>query len=1225
MPAQPSLILIGTQDVDVLQLRGNTARRRQPQPLDVAAIEDDERLNAIVDSATSEGRTTPRLGHSLEGSPQDALQDSDDSALAALMGKPSAQHLTGSVKTGGVLARLGDDMRLTGLLGPTEEKQQLTFDPVMAPSSYAWTLPNMGYSYIVPVRDTSSLQEHRCELDAFQCSAALTAYRAQLSCQCCYRWQEALDLFSMEPMALQSTVCCNSALGAWALGSHWSEALELLGRCRGDVVSCSCALSACAKAHAWQAALALMQEMMAKELQADEVCYNTLIAACGRGGQWLLALEALQELMQKMHPSNASFSSAISACEKAFRWEQALVLLEAQPRPQLSAVNAAISACEKCSRWQEALLLFEGMPRRQLSPDRISFNAVLRALPWRLSLSLLAQMPLSRVDPDGATLNTVISVCEKALQWQVVLELLQLRGRSSQNATDLHHEAWRLARQPPTARAARAARALARSCRGRAKALGPKELVSLLRSFASMLVTDHHLLAEAEEALADKLGGGVLQTQELANLAWACSMSTSTSSGSMLQVLQDALVQRGSALLQDCAATVRRDPRARDFAEGMLGVVWSLHFADLLSPQFLNFARAALHRLCPEFGLPAPGHLYMWRSVSSPQLLLEAQDTLVVLKPAGWQVDDASGPISEDVCRLSGFVQGMAPLRRFPLLGDDAFGHGFLHRLDVPTSGLILVATNHRSFYDLRLQLASGSLLRDYTVLCHGFVARHSVRAPVHWWTDGRDSSSSVARALSLLGIRIGTGRKHQIRVHLAHVGHAVVRDGRYSSQSTHLADAWCPQNFLHRSSLRFTAGRYIQVAELSRPFDKAAEVLGKISQLRSERDQRNKDLEILHDILGPGPSPSPSKSSRPGPQIVLRARKVPVVALRYQHLQPGSLCYFASIGDATSVQYLLQQAERCADDFFVNSPDSRRCTALHHAAFNGSAEVTEALLQAGADTLLRDAEDRTPLHVAASRGQVEVARLLIGTAVYRLRVAAIRSFQQNRMAPVELWEDPQLAVQRAARQALVDYLRGLEDLWRTLVLAEDRHQFTCLHYSIRDAYAGCFQVFRLLLTSCFEFAEGRQLDEVMSSRRFQLQPGPGLLEILCSKLLDSEAHAIKQEHIRRSRGVRHDIIHHRDVEGLRPLHFAASEGNYRAVQALLTHGAELEAKAALGDAKSPVQVTAFDLAKDDTTRRALARGKNKGKEKPTMAAEMQCQHVNEHHAQSAVPTRESA
>ena len=38
------------------------------------------------------------------------------------------------------------------------------------------------------------------------------------------RWQEALDLFSMEPMALQSTVCCNSALGAWALGSHWSEA-----------------------------------------------------------------------------------------------------------------------------------------------------------------------------------------------------------------------------------------------------------------------------------------------------------------------------------------------------------------------------------------------------------------------------------------------------------------------------------------------------------------------------------------------------------------------------------------------------------------------------------------------------------------------------------------------------------------------------------------------------------------------------------------------------------------------------------------------------------------------------------------------------------------------------------------------------------------------------------------------------------------------------------------
>ena len=54
--------------------------------------------------------------------------------------------------------------------------------------------------------------------------------------------------------------------------------------------------------------------------------------------------------------------------------------------------------------------------------------------------------------------------------------------------------------------------------------------------------------------------------------------------------------------------------------------------------------------------------------------------------------------------------------------------------------------------------------------------------------------------------MRIATGRKHQIRVHSAHVGHAVVCDGRYSTTSTYHADLkWCPRNFLHRSRLCFT------------------------------------------------------------------------------------------------------------------------------------------------------------------------------------------------------------------------------------------------------------------------------------------------------------------------------------------------------------------------------------------------------------------------------------
>ncbi|CAE8586474.1 unnamed protein product, partial [Polarella glacialis] len=59
--------------------------------------------------------------------------------------------------------------------------------------------------------------------------------------------------------------------------------------------------------------------------------------------------------------------------------------------------------------------------------------------------------------------------------------------------------------------------------------------------------------------------------------------------------------------------------------------------------------------------------------------------------------------------------------------------------------------------------------------------------------------------AVSLLVLRIGTGRKHQIRAHTAHIGHQTICDGRYSSAATFHADGlWCARNFLHRYRLAF-------------------------------------------------------------------------------------------------------------------------------------------------------------------------------------------------------------------------------------------------------------------------------------------------------------------------------------------------------------------------------------------------------------------------------------
>eukprot|EP00435_Cladocopium_sp_Y103_P062493 s21_g24.t1 len=160
---------------------------------------------------------------------------------------------------------------------------------------------------------------------------------------------------------------------------------------------------------------------------------------------------------------------------------------------------------------------------------------------------------------------------------------------------------------------------------------------------------------------------------------------------------------------------------------------------------------------------------------------------------------------------------------------------------DVPTSGLILVAKTHEAYYDLQLQVAAGQV-----VLCHGRLTgvRH-ITARLHWGHFGQDVPSVVrsygkpsrtrvkamqsnlaamSRSFSLLAVVIDTGRRlrdnftpsihkrgngiprHQIRVHMAHIGHAVVSDGKYTCPATAAEDLreTCPSTFLHRYRLSF-------------------------------------------------------------------------------------------------------------------------------------------------------------------------------------------------------------------------------------------------------------------------------------------------------------------------------------------------------------------------------------------------------------------------------------
>jgi len=162
---------------------------------------------------------------------------------------------------------------------------------------------------------------------------------------------------------------------------------------------------------------------------------------------------------------------------------------------------------------------------------------------------------------------------------------------------------------------------------------------------------------------------------------------------------------------------------------------------------------------------------------------------------------------------------------------------GIVHRLDKETSGLIVVAKNDEAHRKLAAQFARREVKKTYVALVHGWVkaergtiSKSISRDPVRRIrmttriSGGREAITHyrVARRIdssfgkfSLLEVKIDTGRTHQIRVHMASFGHAVVGDALYGApkeirsaasgkKRTLLpADALSlPRNFLHSAEL---------------------------------------------------------------------------------------------------------------------------------------------------------------------------------------------------------------------------------------------------------------------------------------------------------------------------------------------------------------------------------------------------------------------------------------
>jgi len=241
-----------------------------------------------------------------------------------------------------------------------------------------------------------------------------------------------------------------------------------------------------------------------------------------------------------------------------------------------------------------------------------------------------------------------------------------------------------------------------------------------------------------------------------------------------------------------------------------------------------------------EYTIPEPKEVDITPTEMALDIVYEDEDLLVINKPKGLVVHPAVG--HQDDTLVNGLLYA---------LGDDLSGingelrPGIVHRIDKDTSGLLAVAKNDLAHTMLASQLKDHSMARTYeAIVCGSFredsgtvdapIGRHpsdrkkmtvtqrnSRHAVTHWEVVRR------YRGYTHIRCRLETGRTHQIRVHMAHIGHPILGDTVYGHKKPELGQ---DSQVLHAGSLCFSHprdGRPVMVfAPLPDYFQKVLEKL---------------------------------------------------------------------------------------------------------------------------------------------------------------------------------------------------------------------------------------------------------------------------------------------------------------------------------------------------------------------------------------------------------------
>ena len=303
---------------------------------------------------------------------------------------------------------------------------------------------------------------------------------------------------------------------------------------------------------------------------------------------------------------------------------------------------------------------------------------------------------------------------------------------------------------------------------------------------------------EMMSALCKQASGLVQQfaMQELANTAWGPATTSEPS-----QLLAKVIAEQAADMLAQQAEfkMPASHAAARLFLVNVCALAWSFTLMQL--DRFLPGAEAAVRRLGARFGLqaeatPTSGSM---AGLASAELKIEMMSGMcLVMKPPGWEVDSEG---CSGLRPLSGFLHARLPAEHCQLLGLTDFGRGFVHRLDTPSSGLVLVATSFQGYCCLEWQMYTYQIAREYVVLGHGSLPSTDLHTTTRILDSvpcavcsarGRPAESRLklianaehVEAMGMVAISIRTGRRHQIRVHLQHCGCPSVADHKYGLTS---------------------------------------------------------------------------------------------------------------------------------------------------------------------------------------------------------------------------------------------------------------------------------------------------------------------------------------------------------------------------------------------------------------------------------------------------------